>query len=165
MNLCQQVTHDVWLCETKHLISCKFMVSPKKMNHRMHWQNFVPSELKEVYTWQCVMYTTRALCFSYNSVKVLKHPKFENTCTGLPNKESWYYMRYLILPGVPAQCFIHNTCAGLPNKESWYYMRYLILPGVPAQCFIHNICLEGVKDIIMFRFGLGTLHEMLKLGL
>jgi len=44
-------------------------------------------------------------------------------------------------------------------------MRYLILPGVPAQCFIHNVCLEGVKDVVMFRFGLGTLHETLKLGL
>jgi hypothetical protein len=30
LNLCQQVTHDVWLCETKHLDSRKFIVSPIK---------------------------------------------------------------------------------------------------------------------------------------
>lgn len=87
------------------------------MNHRIHWQNTVPSELKEVYTWQCAMYATLPPYLSYNSVKVLRLTNFENACTGVINKRDWNSHE---IPYPP-----RSACAVLrPQHLPWGCQRY-----------------------------------------
>ena len=72
----------------------------------------------ELHIWQCEMYTTLPLCFSYNSVvKALRLTKFENTCTGVLNKTDWNSHE---IPYPPK-----SACAVLhPQRLPWGCQRY-----------------------------------------